>query len=539
MKLLLLFFVTLSFLNLSAQWNPDTTVNTLVADSEGGDMKAAGTSDGKTYVVFWKSVPGPTNYELRMQLLDVAGNKVLGSDGILISNTIPMSTFTVLWSISVDDDDNLFIGVTGTGGGDPAFVFKMDASGNHLWGPNGVNVGTGNIVTVLPLASGEAIVSWYPGGQSLMRKYSSNGTAVWPAAKPVVSGASATIPANMFEISSGNYILIFHIPLAGINSNVYAQRFDTDGNAVWGSTTQLSNQATAFNRSYSVAQDGDVIYFGYFGSTGVRFDSFLQRLNSDGSLPWGINGSDFDTNQTNYEMTTSIAFDPASQFLWAVCNYSNTSQSEHGTYVQKFDKESGARQFTDNAKELYAISNLDQVHAGKLQLIDDDPLFLLKSGFDNGVSPTVLGAVYLDENGDFFWPEMSRPVATFTANKSRIHFTRNVNHQSVAVFIEEKAAQPNIYAQNFITEPILNVPAFSEARQFSYINPVSDVFLLKSEDPIEFVRIFDLLGHEVYASGAISSREISLNTASWKTGMYFAHIKLGKQQFKHIKVLKL
>ncbi|MFT7626432.1 MAG: hypothetical protein ACI9OS_000066, partial [Ulvibacter sp.] len=51
MKRLFTLLAIFAFLNLNAQWNTDTAVNTLVVDSEGGDMKAIGTSDGKTYVV--------------------------------------------------------------------------------------------------------------------------------------------------------------------------------------------------------------------------------------------------------------------------------------------------------------------------------------------------------------------------------------------------------------------------------------------------------------------------------------------------------
>ena len=64
-KIIFLFLVTfIASMNCYAQWTTDTVLNTLVADSEGGDMKAIGTSEGKTYVVFWKSVAPPVNYEL-------------------------------------------------------------------------------------------------------------------------------------------------------------------------------------------------------------------------------------------------------------------------------------------------------------------------------------------------------------------------------------------------------------------------------------------------------------------------------------------
>lgn len=528
---LLLFTISLGH----AQWTTDTDVNTLVANSEGGDMKAIGASDGKTYVVFWKSVAPPTNYELRMQVLDVDGMQLLGADGALVSNTIPMSTFTVIWSIAIDANNNLYIGATGTGGGDPAYAFKMDSAGNHLWGSEGINVGSGNIVTILPLTSDEAIVSWYPGGESLMQKYSASGTAIWPSAQPVENGGSATIPADLFEMSGGGYIMLFHKPLTGINSNLFAQRFDGDGNPVWGNTTQISNQATAFNRSYGGLQEGDNVYYGYFSSTGVRFDSFLQRINPDGSLPWGINGSDFDTNQTDYEMDTRIAFESGTQHIWAVCSYTNSSQSDHGEYVQKFNKDNGARLLTETAKEVYPIGS-ENVHAGSLQLKEGTPLFLMKSGVDNGVSPTTLHGVYLDDNGDFAWPEESKPMATFAANKSRIQFTRQINGQSVAVFIEEKSGFPKIYAQN-LSDGVLGFDE-TDLPFLRVTNPVHDELQLNSNTPFVKLSIFNVLGQHIASYNVEMLNTLTIVTQNWISGLYFVQVTDSHGHVQTLKIIK-
>ncbi len=524
-------------LSVNAQWTTNTDENTLVVDSDGGDMKAIGTSDGQTYVVFWKVVAVPENYELRMQVLDVNGNQTLGPDGIVVSNTIPMSTFTVIWNIVTDEDDNIYIGVTGTGGGDPVFVFKLDSDGNHLWGSGGVNVGSGFVPTILPLSSGDAIVSWYPGTESVMQKYDASGTAVWGSPQPVVNGGNNTVPANLFELSGGDIILVFHSLIGGINSNLFAQRYNSAGVLQWGTPTQLSNQATAFNRSYGGLQDGDVVYYGYFGSTGVRFDSFLQRINADGSLPWGINGSDLDTSQANYEMDTRIAFELGSQNIWAVCTATNSSQSEKGEYVQKFDKVTGARGLTDSAKAVYAISGDDNVHAGALQLKNDSPLFLHKSGFDNGVSPTTLGVVYLDSNGDFIWPEQSRPVATFSANKSRIHYTAPVNNQSVAVFIEEKVVNPKIYAQNFLDEE-LGIDDLQAANGVVYTNPVADELSILSAVAISDISVYTLFGQRIFSEAYSNTSQLAIAIENWATGIYIIRLSAENGTQMHFKVLK-
>jgi hypothetical protein len=108
MKKLLTLFVTLSLcFSGKAQWNPLLDQNLLIS-KPGGSSFAATTSDGKTYIGYWKSVPAPINFELRLQILDKFGNKQLGADGIKITDQIPMSTYTVVENTAVDSSDNLY-----------------------------------------------------------------------------------------------------------------------------------------------------------------------------------------------------------------------------------------------------------------------------------------------------------------------------------------------------------------------------------------------------------------------------------------------
>jgi len=523
-KSLLIIAICFFSITTNAQWTSNTDINTLVTSSEGGDMKALGTSSGKTYVVYWNAVSAPTNYELRLQILDVDGFQLLGEEGMLVSDDIPMSTFTVIWNITTDEEDNLYIGLTGTGGGEPAYVFKLDDEGNNLWGSGGVQVGAGYSVTILPLSNGEVIVSWFPGGESVLQKYDSSGVAQWDTTATISEDGNDTVPANMFELSDGDFVLVFHSITFGINSNLFVQRFSsTEGISQWTNPTQISNYGTVFNTAYDGLLIDDNVYMGFKASPGSRFDSFLQRIDTDGTLPWGINGSDFDTNQTDYEMDTKITYQEGSQYIWATCTYTNTSQSEKGERIQKFDKETGARMLTDQAKEIYPIGS-EKVHVGSISMIDNFPLLLIKEGFDNGASPTTLHALKLDEEGDFAWDEETKPLATYPANKSRIQYTRFAAEQSVAVFIENKSSGSKIYAQNF-TETVLGNSGVEPKSTFSFENPVSENWGLKSNVMMQSISIYNILGQLILFDDKISSKEVLINTKSWEPGNYILNIK--------------
>ena len=525
MKNVLFFLALIVTFNISAQWTSLTDVNTEVVTSNSDDIKAIGTASGKTYIVFWKVVGAPVNYELRLQVLNTMGIKELGEDGILVSNTLPMSTSTAISKISIDQNDNIFIGVTGTNTGE-GFAFKMDINGNHLWDPNGINLGSGYIVTIQPLSNGEAIIAWYSNGQTLMQKYTASGSPIWSANQQVSNGLSGNkAPADLFELSNNEFVLIFHVITSQIYSYLYAQKYDASGNPQWSAPIQLSNKTTTYISSYSSAKDNDVIYYGYKANGSNHFDSYLQRINSDGTLPWGINGKDFDVNQTDYEMDTKIAFAPGSQFVWSICNYTNTGQSSFGVSIQKFDKSSGDRQFTENARVIYPIGS-SKVFAGDLQLINDQAVFLMKSGMDNGGSPTTLHACLLTANGEFEWATETKPMATYAASKGRIHFTKSINGKVVAVFIEQKTpGSSRIYAQSTDTDIAINdstgTDVISACNSYTWIdgitytsNNTTATYLLSNSNGGDSLVTLNLTISTLDLSTTSSGSVISANTSA-------------------------
>ncbi|MBK7407182.1 MAG: T9SS type A sorting domain-containing protein [Saprospirales bacterium] len=379
-----------------------------------------------------------------------------------------MSSFTVLWSITVDAQDNVYLGFNGSGAGNLAYVHKIAPDGTQLWGSTGVNVGAGYDVKVLPLSNGEAIVSWLPGNEGVFQKFDADGNAVWAdpvTIQPLVAGHK-TSAGEFAEMSNGDFVMIFHDRGGfGLSSIPGAQRYDSDGNAVWTLPVALTDGVyTVFNRRYPLRQDGDNLYFGYSGAVGLKFYSYLQRLNPDGTLPWGINGSDFSTQSADYERETEIAYSPGSDYVWAICEYTDPSQGMAGEYVQKFDKATGARQLSDLGKVVFPIDAAYVSHRGDLQLIDDQPLFIVSDGTSNGVFPLDLLAVYLDANGDFAWPEETRPVATNdTGVKGRIQLNRPASGNSVCVWTENRTSvgESRPYAQQIAVACLAPTAGFS------------------------------------------------------------------------------
>lgn len=437
MKKIVILICTLFLLSGCGQKTPEiNTTDTTATDSNVIDMKAIGTSDGQSYVVYWSEVDAPKNLELRLQLIDADGNQKLGNNGVLVSDQIPMNTYTSLWDLKIDSEDNIYIGVTGTGDDNPAYVFKMNLKGEHVWDVEKAHIGNGDKVTILPLSDGGILVGWLESEDSMMQRFDKSGNTLWPEPKLMVPDTGSAAPNSFFELSDGGFIALMH-QMNGVDSHLYAQRYDADGNEKWDTAVQLSNGITAWNRMYKGIQDGDVVYVGYHAYFGRGFDSFLQRINPDGTLPWGINGSAFSTDPDYLKMETAIAFEPESDHIWALSTYRTTSQGDVGEYVQKFNKETGERLLSDNAKEVFAVGD-DKIQLSTMWLEKGSPLFMIYNGLYNETSDISLKIVALDENGSFLWKEKTRTIDSNQTPKNRMHFLKPINDQYVVVFIEDQ-----------------------------------------------------------------------------------------------------
>jgi len=441
-KFTLLSLIFLSNL-LTAQWTDDYSVNTQVANSKTSDIRSIGTNDGKTWVIYRED---PSNI-LKVQLLDTEGYQQLSPNGMVAVNVTVSSTDNR--SEAVDEEGNLYISFTAVDGN--GYINKISPAGERLWGEEGIDIGANAMETrILPAGDGGALIGWFRNiSTGTLMKYNFEGVAEWDEARTIPSPNSNPITSvgEMALLSDGSFVVLFHVRADFFNpdSILWAQRYDSEGNEMWSAPVQLSDHKTNYNARYSLAQDGDVVYLGYYGHLG-RYDSYLQRINPDGMLPWGINGSDFSTNDDLYEMATSIAYEEGSDYVWAISHFTNTIQSEYGEYIQKFHKESGARYLSDDAEKVFEVSTGGYVHYGGLQLVYGKPFFL----FSTLVAPTFLSVTYLDEMGSFIWEEEYNTIAMSTNEKSFIGLTRNANGQSVAVWVESRSpAGDRIYAQNF------------------------------------------------------------------------------------------
>jgi len=440
----------------------------LISSLVTADMQAASTSDGKLWVAFYHQNGG--NYDMRAQLFDAAGNKLLGADGILVSNQ-PTGTATFVFNVCVDILNNLIVGCQDERSGTmQAVLYKLSQAGTHLWSSTGVILGAGLAPYPAALTNGDIIVTWNGDVTLQLQKISAAGTPVWATPLSVSVGGTNTTRGQIVANLNNHFTMVYQKNAGGISTNLYAQKFNSDGVAQY-SPLQICNQTTAGYRYYSISVEADTTYFGYYSSTGMRFNSFLQRINPNGTIPWGMNGSAFNTSTSgsdNYQMTTNINLTPGSPYAWSVCTFSDPNQVHYGIYMQKFLKSTGARQFTDLGKAVYPVGTTNNQHAGNLQLHNDQPLFM---SYDDNYK---LYDTKLDGNGNFVWSYNRAEISSTTAGagnpKGRYDFCQVGPDRFAGIWTEDRGTADLGYIQGISQNGLFGIDVTTQGAVPAVIN---------------------------------------------------------------------
>lgn len=441
---------------LQGQWNTNTAENLLVSGFESSDIQTISTQDGKLWVAFYHFNSG--NYDMRAQLFDADGNKLLGPDGVLVSNK-PSGSATFVFSVAADHDGNFIIGMQDMRGGSnqTAVVYKLSQQGLHLWSPDGVILGTGLAPYPAVLSNGEVVVAWNSSTSNTLEvhKITSQGTLAWTTPVQLKVGTSLTTRGQVIANLDGKFTIVYQRRGFGISTTLYAQHFNNNGTELY-APLQIGNLTTSGARYYSISVEGDTTYFGYYAAQGNRFNSYLQRINPNGTIPFGMNGSVFNTSTNttdNYQQMTSIRHEPGSPFVWSVCSFSDPNQNNFGVYVQKFAKSNGARLLTDQGKMVYPVTSSRVTQAADLLLVNDAPLFIT---YDNNYK---IYFTKLTANGEFAWTynniELSSTTASLGNAKGRFNAGFVGSSRIAAVWSENRTGFSQAFIQGVSTNGVI------------------------------------------------------------------------------------
>jgi len=239
-------------------------------------------------------------------------------------------------------------------GSEDIFVQRINASGAVLWGWNGVAVCTATGRQFGPRldsnGAGGAVMAWldFRGGEYCdvyAQRVNAAGTVQWAAnGAPVCTAVNDQLSLDIVSDGAGGAIIAWHDLRLNPNYDIYAQRVDGSGTALWTSNGVPVCTAANLQKYPEMVPDGaGGAIIAWKDNRRGPDDLYAQRLNAAGTALWTVNGAPICTTGT-VERFHMIASDGSGG---AVIAWPDTRNGTYDIYAQRVNA-SGAARWTSN-----------------------------------------------------------------------------------------------------------------------------------------------------------------------------------------------
>jgi hypothetical protein len=462
------FFTLIAFLlfsfsfKINAQWSSDPATNLSVCDTTGEQAlaKIESTSDGGCYISWFDTRSG--SYNVYLQRLDPAGNKLWAPNGLLVSNNA-QDTWITDYDLLVDDNDNAIItfsDIRNSGNLNP-FVYAISPNGDFLWGANGIDLNpTADFQANPKLAKtddGNIVVAWIIAAtryQVGLQKISPAGAKLW-GTNPIIL-QSTTEGFNYPDIvtSDSGGVIVFHTVTTGTfpaqTVKLRTKKISSTGTISWDVNIQDIGKIAAFTvpKVYSDNNNGGLISWHDDRDNNNLQSAFVQRVSSNGLIYFPVNGSEASLKASRHKFNPVCAFDNATNETYVFWMETEPDQNQNGISGQKFSS-NGTRQWTDDAKTFKELSVPFSTSISSLnsEMGNGRAYLFYLEGSTSGTNDKVEGFA-CSSNGDFVWTGNFTILSNPTSDKLQMVSTVDVYKNCKLAWGDGRLDGAGIYAQD-------------------------------------------------------------------------------------------
>ncbi|MCD4698613.1 MAG: T9SS type A sorting domain-containing protein [Bacteroidales bacterium] len=458
MKTILLVFVsTFMVINeINAQWptNPLDNLPVAIASGDQAIPKVATSETGISYISWFSNESG--NYNVRLQKLDVFGNKLWDEQGLLVSDN-PAMTWLTDWDMTVGHLDYAVLTFQDIRNGDnDVFAYRISPDGEFLWGEDGIELSTGPAFDAAPKVcvtnSGNAVFAWQADDIVILQKISPEGTKLWGDNGISITGSNTYSWPQLIPVGDDDVILKYFEdsgPVWAPTRHVFAQRYNSDGNMVWTEATVISNAGgiSAWTQVFPIINDGnDGFYIAWHDDrdNNMLASVFVQHVDVDGQILLGDDGTEASTQPNRNNFYAHLAMPTGSDDIFVFWNEMDADQNNRGIYGQKIS-EFGERLWTDSGKAFIEISATNVYPFAASQ--SNMNMMVFYEHYYDGLNAGI-NAMQIDTEGMFVWEQ--EVVVMCAVQSEKVHPVAGdlFFDQWISVWEDSRNGGKDIYGQN-------------------------------------------------------------------------------------------
>lgn len=338
----------------SAQWSQDPSQCVVASpDNTNNYGYEIQTNDnGITYI--FMQIPNNGTIEMRLQILDKDGVKVLPEDGYLISAEKNQSWTKINHQLIIDKDGNAIIAVFDFRTGNECYtIYKFDEQGNELWNKTLSEGQTNEALAAMSIANtsdGSYLFAYeaYTYDDSpaciYIYKLKNDGSYAW--SKPLVlkdaNGANDYAYPYLEDAGDGQAIMVY---AKGSNHDLYARMIDVDGENAWDEDVIVYRGGWAASiplytmmNVYSAPEGGAFVAWHNPDNANGNYENRLSYIKNDAT--YGFSTGEEGTNISNdtfvSRMYPNVYYDKNEKAIYTIYRTFNQNyQNYQGIYLQK------------------------------------------------------------------------------------------------------------------------------------------------------------------------------------------------------------
>lgn len=462
-------------LPLMAQWSKTSDSNLVVGDgpSEQVQPKLAALADGGFYISWFDNAGG--GYDVRLQRLDLKGRPQWGHNGRMLADR--GLSFTTDYGLDVDSQGNALLAFEDESqleGFKRVLVSKVAADGTALWGdesglirlPGGAGDSLG--ARIVGTADGGAVVAWSDlrstGARVVLQKLDANGVMLWGAQNiELVAPSGGFLLADLRATEDGGVIVGWSAQLGRFNNQYWTQKFDRDGNQLWGDAHVRLWDATAngngmLQNGYfpTITSDGQggAVYCWDLALSGFRTRVRAQHVSAEGVERFGHGGVVVSTDEFNNRGDCSASYDQAADDIYVLWRERTpgTTNVQTGIYAQRIDG-TGARQWGDGGNVLMP---LDPILKSQVTMVPDANGFVAAWALQDYPNAMPIHALRVTRDGDYGWSRGIVAIKTSSSDTGKMVGALSANGYAAFAWTDFAATgQGDLVVQNISRDGVL------------------------------------------------------------------------------------
>jgi hypothetical protein len=253
---------------------------------------------------------------------------------------------------------------------------------------------------------------------------------------------------EIVAVGNGSAIIAWQDKRYDINIPVvFAQKINILGQSLWTQHGIQISEGDYYHQYIKLSSDGTggaIIVWGGNNGTGTDIDLFAQRVDSNGVLKWGVNGT-LICNATSLQSNPEIIYDGQNGAIISWIDYRNTGQTD--IYAQRINS-TGHVQWTENGIAVCTAAN-DQNHQ---VMVSDNNNGTIIAWEDQRNGNADIYAQRINSAGSILYSVDGSPICTEGSDQTDPTICSDGNHNAIIAWQDMRSGQWDIYAAK--THPI-------------------------------------------------------------------------------------